>query len=404
MKILINDSIKNKERLVKIFLNGGYERNNLIFVHSFDECKVFFENQLEKEQVNIDLIITNNNNEGGPNPFQATSLVLLKNSLNSSYSNRSFRINSIPIILYSTADDKSDLKNSGFDAIVKKNEGSEHPYFIRVVEEQIRKWREKLIIDLDNIGLPLSRYPYFKNKPEEQGYFKFYGHNFEKTFTSYTSILSKEFIAQPKYLDYDWLRMNSEDLESAISGFRKMYLYHIKYDRKNNERTIIHRYIQDNKTILERDVYSSHLYEQPLYQIKSSESQICDFILQPNMPNYQDTTFFEVKKEDVQLMVKKTKKRPQFSSDMHSHLYQISDYQSYSQSPGNLKELSKKLGYKTRHFSYQLLAGRSEEKEEIKDVFSEHLEKHFSGIEVLTFEEFEELNHTYISKFSRLKV
>ena len=403
MKILINDNADNKERLVKIFQRGGYERNHLIFVHSYEECKTFFERQLEKG-IDLDLIITNNNNDGGFNALNATSLVFLKNSLNSSFSNNNFRISSLPIILYSTADDKSDLKGMGFDAVVKSNEGYEHPYFISIVEEQIRKWREKLIIDLDNIGLPVSRYPYFKNEPEKQDYFKLYGHNYERTFFANTSVLSKEFIANPSYLNYDWLRVKQVDIESAINGFRKMYLYHVKYDRKNNERTIIHNYIRNNKIILERDVYSDHLYETPLWQLNSSESQICDFILQPNLPDYQDTTFFEVKKEDVQMMVKKNKKRPQPSSQMHSHLYQLADYQSYSQAEENTKELSGKLGYKTRNFSYQLLAGRLEEKEEVKEVFEEIISKHFAGIEVLTFEDFENLNSVYINKFSRLQL
>lgn len=401
MKILINDGTENKEQLVKIFQRGGYERNHLIFVHSYEECKTFFERQLEKG-IDLDLIITNNNNEGGYNPLNATALVFLKNSLNSAFSNSNFRISSLPVILYSSADNKSDLQDMGFDAIVKRNEGYEHPYFISVVEEQIKKWRERLIIDLDNVGLSISRYPYFRNEAEKQNYFKLYGHNYERTFFANTSVLSKEFIAKPGGLNYDWLMVNQSDIESAINGFRKMYRYHVKYDRKNNERTIIHNYIRNNKIILERDVYSKHLYETPLWQLNSTESQICDFILQPKLPDYQDTTFFEVKKEDVQMMVKKNKKRPQPSHQMHSHLYQISDYQSYSQAEENANELSDKLGYKTRNFSYQLLAGRLEEKEEVKEVFEEMISKHFSGIEVLTFEDFENIVGTYINKFSRL--
>ncbi len=401
MKILINDSTDNEERLVKIFQHGGYERNHLIFVHSFEECKSFFERQLEKGQIDLDLIITNNNNDGY-NPFKASALVLLKNSINAPFSNNNFRISSIPIILYSTADDKSDIKGLGFNAIVKNTKDYEHPYFITIVEEQIRKWREKLFIDLDNIGLSASRYPYFKNEPEKQNYFKLYGHNYERTFFTATSILSKEFIANPIYLNYDWLNVKQNDIESAITEYRKMYRFHVKYDRKNNERTIIHDFLKKNRIILMRDVYSNYLYEEKLMEANSTNSQICDFILQTNLPDYQKTTFFEVKKEDVQLMVKKNKKRPQFSSDMNSHLYQISDYQNYAESLENTEELAYKLGYATKNFSYQLLAGRLDEKEEVKEVFGNMLKKHFSGIEVSTFEDFENLTNSYINKFSRL--
>jgi len=48
MKILINDSLENKDRLIKIFQQGGYERDHLIFVHSYEECKTFFETQLDR--------------------------------------------------------------------------------------------------------------------------------------------------------------------------------------------------------------------------------------------------------------------------------------------------------------------------------------------------------------------
>jgi|GEM_PF-6821662 len=404
MKILINDSLENEERLIKIFQRGGYERNHLIFVHSFDECRTFFELQLSMGKIDIDLMVTNNNNDEGYNPFKATALLMLKNSLDESYSQGNFRISSIPVILYSSADNKTELQEAGFDAIVKRKEAFEHPYFIRVVEQLIKNWREKVIIDLENIGLSPKRFPYFRNDPEKQNYYNLHGRNYERTFFHRTIILSREFIAKPSYLDYDWLRYDHNFIEKAITGFRQTYLYHVKYDRQNNERTILHSYLKNNKLIMERDVFNNHLYETPLSQVNSTESQICDFILRPNLPEYQHTTFFEVKKEDVQMMVKKNVKRPQFSSPMHSHLYQIADYQSYSQSSENQAELKSKLGYHTNKFEYQLLVGRLEEKEEVKEVFEGMLKKHFSGIQVLTFEDFEELNNMYLKKFCRLQL
>lgn len=403
MKILINDSRDNKERLINIFCNGGYERNNLIFVHSFEECKMFFENQLEKG-VELDLIITGKDTDSSINSLNPHALLLLKNSIDKSFSRSNFRINSIPIILYSSADDKSELQDLGFNAIVKSNDKNKHSYMIKVVEQQIRKWREQLIIDLHSIGLSEKYYPYFKNEYEEKRYFNSIGRHFEQIFFNRTSVLSKEFIANPSFLSYDWLRIKDESLEQSLIGFSKMYKYHIKYDRKNNERTIIHNYLLKNVQILERDSYSDHLYEVPLMEKNGVNSQICDFILRPSLPSYQDTTFFEVKKEDVQLMVKKNKKRPQPSHEMHAHLYQLSDYQSYSANVENAQELSIKLGYITNNFTYQLLAGRLEEKEEVNEVFNSILAKNFSGIEVFTFEEFEQLGQKYIDKLSRLKI
>jgi len=403
MKILINDSRDNVERMRQIFQIAGYEKNNLIFVHSYEECKTFFENQLETGQTGLDLIITNNNNGSGLNPYKASSLLVLRNSLTKPFSNGNFRINSIPVILYSDADDKTELQSVGFDAIVKSNEQFKHDYLISVAEAQIRKWREKLADDLNRLGLDIRIPHFFKTLKQKEEYINSFGRNYERTFYNDTRVVSMEFIANPTFLNYDWLNTNTARLNETLDNFRKMYRYHVKYDRKNNERTVIHSFLRTNPNVLERDVFRGFLYETPLKE-KKNETQICDFILQPDLPGFQDTTFFEVKKEDVQLFADKTRKRPRLSFEMNKHLYQISDYQDYSQDAENVTELNAKLGYQTTNFSYQLLVGRLEEKEEVLEEFEHRLKKHYPGIEVLTYEDFEALNSSYLDKFTRLAV
>lgn len=401
MKILINCSKESEERIINIFGYAGYEPNNLIFVHSFNDCAVFFENHLEKG-AELDLVITGYDDLRSDDSLNPNALLILKNSIDKSFSHGDFRISSIPVILYSDIDDKSELRDKGFDAIVRKNNRNRDSYLIEVVEAVIRKWRERLVVDMDSIGLPIKYYPYFKNGQEEKRYKNLVGRHYERIFFNRTSVLSKEFIANPKFLKYDWLTINYEDLEKSVIGFSNMFRNHVKYDRKNNERTVIHSYLRENRSIIERDSYFDHLYEIPLMEVNGKNSQICDFILRASIPSHQRTTFFEIKKENVQLMVNKNSKRPQPSSDMHAHLYQLSDYQSYSSDERNANELFGKLGYSTPNFSYQLLAGRLEEKEEVQEIFNSLLQKHYSGIEVYTFEEFEHLNQDYIEKFSRL--
>lgn len=400
MKILINDLRENKERLLKIFINGGYEENNLIFIESFQECKIFFENQLINNQIPLDLIITNNIVDGY-NPLNASSLILYKNSINNSHSYGNFRISSIPIILYSSSDEKSNLKEFGFNAIVKKKDSFKDEYFIRIVDEQIKKFRHKVILDFENLGLNIYSFPYFKNKIAKKVYENNHARNYEKTFFHNTNVLSKEFIVNPKFLNYNWLHQSNNRLEAIIESFGKMFRYHIKYDRKNNERTIIHQFLNDNKIILQRDSYSNHLYELQLLE-DNNEKQICDFILQTDLPDYQNTTFFEVKKEDVPLMVDKFNKRPRFSAEMNKNLDQMDDYLQYSKNKKYSEELEYKLGYKTTNFSYQMLAGSLDEKEQVKEVFEEKLKRRYIGIEVLTFEDYENLNYKYLDKSIRL--
>lgn len=404
MRILINDKVENKERLTNILVNGGYERNNLVFVHNYEEYKIFVENQLLKNQAELDLIITNNVLTGY-NDLKAESLLFHKNAIDGTYSHGHFRFSSIPVILYSQADNKNELQILGFDAIVKTNDNHRHPFFIQKVDEVIKSWRQKLLTDLDNIGLKLGTASYFKNKTVEQLYKHNYGHNYLGTFYNHTSVVSKEFIANPKYLHYKWLQKNFTHIfEAQIEAFGKMFRYHIKYDRKNNERTILHRHINENTDLLKRGAYSDVAYELQLKEKVENERQICDYLLKTDIPEHLSTTFFEVKKETVQLLANKHRKHPKLSEEINQHLNQLDDYQLYTEIKENQGELRMKIGYNTQKYSFQLLAGRSDEKEEFLDIFNLKLERRYQNIEVFTFEDFENINYTYLEKIQGLDV
>ena len=405
MRILINDKAENKERMIAIFKHGGYERNNLVFVHNYEEYKTFVENQLINNQAELDLIITNNHLSDGYNALKAQALLFHKNTIDEAYSNGHFRISSIPIILFSHADNKSELQGLGFDAIVKDNESHQHAYLVQKVEEIIRSWRQKLITDLDNIGLKPGAYSYFKNKTISQLYHHNYGHNYQRTFYNSTCILSKEFIANPTHLHYKWLQKNfASTFEAQIEAFGKMFRYHVKYDRNNNERTILHRHINDNTELLKRGAFSDIAYELQLKEKGDNEKQICDYLLKTDMPELLATTFFEVKKETVQLLANKHRKHPKLSEEVNRHLEQLDDYQLYTEVAENSGELARKIGYGTKNYNFQLLAGRLEEKEEFLDLFNSKLQRRFKGIEVFTFEDFENINYTYLEKLQKLQM
>ncbi|WP_261772011.1 DUF4263 domain-containing protein [Sphingobacterium mizutaii] len=166
----------------------------------------------------------------------------------------------------------------------------------------------------------------------------------------------------------------------------------------------MHQLFLQNPSLLYRDSYADHKYELSLKEKQDNCRQNCDFILIPDVPSHQNTTFFEVKKENVQMIVKMNKKRPRFSSEMHDHLYQISDYRKYTNKQENADELTLKMGYLPERNSFQLLVGRLDEKLEAQDIFREKLGDHFPGIEVVTYEELELLYVGYINKLGRLRV
>lgn len=405
MKILINDFKSEQETYKNIFRNFGYEENELIFLDSFQRTKTFITDQLEKNKLHIDAIITNESSKMLVDSLQASDLAKFKNGLNTSYSKGNFRISSIPLILYSKTESRENVGIKGFQAVIEKNTVGQHDYFICKLEQSIKDWRKELITDLENLEiLNKNTLNFHESNFYKTHYKNAISKNAETYFLLKTNIVSKEFINLPAQLIYDWLILGRNEIEKSISEFNTTYNHHIKYDRKNNERTILHDFFNENKMVLLRDAFIDFEYEKNLYDLNGKTNEECDFILKTEFPEFLKTTFFEVKKEDVTFYVKKKTKRPQLSSNYLSHLEQVWRYKEYSENKENQPELKSKIGYKTSNFDHILLAGRKEEKLEMKDKFDGDLNRMFNGIEVVTYEELEELNIDYYDKFNRLSI
>ncbi|MBC8489450.1 MAG: hypothetical protein H8D45_25820 [Bacteroidetes bacterium] len=388
MKILINDIESNKDSYVRTFTSFGYEVNELIFCNSFEQVKVFFEQYLEKLQTHIDLIITNDSSLSEKDVLRCNELCFLKNSLVHSFSNHNFRICSIPIILHSHNESKSEELSFPYSSVVKLNDKGNNNYFIQECERLIRKWRKEIIIDLDTLELGIESLKNFHLSKFYRGdYSRKIVKDSESYFTIKTKILSLEFIKCPQELRYDWLVLKDHQIEQAIEEFSIVYRHHVKYDKKDNERTILHKFFNDNKIILLRDIFSELNYEQNLHEVDSKESEECDFILKTEYPEHLKTVFFEVKREDVKFFVNKKRKRPSLNKKFIENLDQIWGYKKFSKNPKNATELFNKIGYATDNYEYVLLAGRLEEKEEMEELFQQKLTDHYSEIIVQTFDE-----------------
>jgi len=405
VKILINDFVNTREDYIKTFGNFGYEDNELIFTTTFESSREFIETHLEKKKLHIDLIVTNDSLEESSNALKSSELCFLKNNLTTSFSKGNFRISSIPIILYSKNETKSLQFQNNFNSIIKKNEYGEHGYFVRECERVIKEWRKLLYSDMETLGVKVEQLPDFVNSDYfKKYYFRNVSSNSDLYFAHKTKSVSTEFIKLPKLLNYDWVVLNNQEIEKAILRYIETYKNHVNYNRKNGERAILHEFFNRNRTILLRDTYSDMEYELNLNELKANNSEECDFILKTEYPDFLNTTFFEVKKEDVTFYVKKKTKRPQISSEFLSHLQQVWGYKQYTENPHHKVELNSKLKYPTNNFDFVLLAGRLEEKEEMKDVFESHVNRMFEGIKVITYEELEEVNINYLDRFNRLTI
>lgn len=404
MRLLINDHDNTREDYVRIFGNYGYEENELIFCNSFEQTREFIAKYLDRQKNHIDLIITNDSRENSSDDLKCSELCFLKNSITDSYSKNNFRICSIPTILYSENETKFEF-TQGFNSIIKKNNLGLHDFFITECEREIKSWRKLVYDDLEALEVKLDLLPNFVNTDFfKKYYFQKVTNNAESYFANRTKVISTEFIKCPGPLNYDWIVLKDTSIEKAILEYVNTYKNHVKYDRKNNERTILHDFFRSNQIILLRDAYTDLKYEENLYEINAKNSEECDFILKTEYPEFLKTTFFEVKKEDVQFYVKKNTKRPQISSEFMSHLKQLSGYRKYTLNPLHKIELENKLEYNTDNFDYVLLAGRLDEKEEMQEEFRDEVDTWFKGIKVTTYEELEQVNINFLDKFNRLKI
>ncbi len=405
VRILINDFDDTKEDYINIFRSSGYEDNELIFSTTFESSREFIETHLEKKKLHIDLIVTNDTKKESGETLKANELCFLKNNLSTSFSKGNFRISSIPIILYSKNETKSLHFQSSFNSIIQKNEYGEHGFFVKECERVIKDWRKLLYSDLEALEVKFEQLPDFINSDYfKKHYFRKVSSNADHYFVNKTNSVSTEFIKLPRPLNYDWVILSNQKIEQAILGYIDTYKNHVKYDRKNGERAILHEFFRQNRTILLRDTYSDMEYELNLNELKANNSEECDFILKTEYPDFLNTTFFEVKKENVTFYVKKNTKRPQISSEFLSHLQQVWGYKQYTENPHHKVELNAKLNYPTDNFDFVLLAGRLEEKEEMKDLFESQLNRMFEGVKVITYEELEEVNTNYLDKFNRLAI
>ncbi|WP_299155899.1 Shedu anti-phage system protein SduA domain-containing protein [uncultured Christiangramia sp.] len=405
MRILINDFKHEQERYKNIFRNFGYEENELIFFDSFQRTKDFITEQLVKNKLHIDAVITNESSKEIGNPLKAGELSHFKNDLKESYSKGNFRINAIPIILYSNNQERKNIKIAGFDNTVMKNTEGQHDKIVSSLEGSIKNWRKELINDLESLNILKKDLLNFHESHFYKSYYKQeISRNSETYFLLKTNIVSQEFIKLPSPLIYDWLLLERNEIEQTIDAFNSTYNNHLKYDRQNNERTVLHDFFNKNKMILLREAFIDLEYEKNLYDLNGKTNEECDYILKTEFPDFLKTTFFEVKKEDVTFYVKKKTKRPQISSNYLSHLEQVWRYKQYSENNKNEEEIKSQIGYKTKNFEHILLAGRKEEKLEMNSKFSSDLDRMFKGISVITYEELEELNIEYYDKFNRLKV
>jgi hypothetical protein len=243
MKILVADISTEQENYKQAFRIHNYEDNNLIFCNSFQEAKEFLSNQLETQKHHIDaIVVTYTAFSNGGDLIKAKELLAIRNMLTGSYSGGNFRICAIPMILVTPELPNSALiEGLTFNAVVEKNKVGDYTALIGAVELQVRRWRQYVNDDLDELGLKVKNLKHFVYT---QGYQKKYlprvAKRSEMFFVQHTKVVSIEFIRKPGELEYDWLTASVSAIERQVLRFGKGFRRHKPYNRYDNENTILH--------------------------------------------------------------------------------------------------------------------------------------------------------------------
>lgn len=358
MRILFISNDPEQEEVYRNFLSSIAERNSIYFVYSVDEGEAFLLNQTVVLQQQLDLILLCSNNPAIEAKEFRRNLIKDNGTV---YSNRDFNLKEIPTILILDQDENPNFYSTmGFSQIIF-DIGPDNLYqYKNALVDSIKSWRKKVLGEMDNLGIKFN-----SGKIDYHYYFT------EKLGKSkYTNILSENFKTLPRKLNYDWLEYNRQQIEQSIDKYIKLLKQSMSFKAKQEE-LLYHEFFNDNQFFLKRDSYSEKLHEVKLDR-NASEHYSLDFTLRPNF-NYQtDLSLIEVKLPNEGILKKKGFHKS-FLAKVYGHLAQVSDYKDYLEDPEYQAFVEKRFGFVPRRIDYQLLLGRSSERDENLDVIQKRL-------------------------------
>ncbi|RYY39028.1 MAG: DUF4263 domain-containing protein [Chitinophagaceae bacterium] len=305
------------------------------------------------------------------------------------YSSRNFRFCTIPIVLIVDNDLNVNafrkepashfISNPGADAL---------SLYIDDFRSVVKTWRRAVIDDLDSLGIAYNS--------GRVNYSKLLGKRGRAH--SVTNVLSDSFRLLPRKLDYDWLTINTKQVEIAIDKYISELKRAMRSGKREEKR--FHRVFNKYPFLLKRDNYSQHWYEARL-QRGNGESYQPDFSLKPNFSQQTDLSIVEVKLP-TEYFTKRKKFHPGPYSSLIDHIFQVNDYKDYLESDAYKKSISSVYGYLPSKVQYSLLIGRSESKEENLDILNTRMRQ--INAQFITLLTFDELLHYQVSFLERMKL
>ena len=146
MKILIINSDSSKDDYFRNALNAISENQELIIFHSILEAENFIIIELIQKQKELDVIITELLEEN--NSSTREFCYGIRNNITDLFSNKNFKLSSIPIILFFEGRlDRDQYMNFGFDEVLDNCNDYFFHIILSTVKSVVKKWRNIVFDD-----------------------------------------------------------------------------------------------------------------------------------------------------------------------------------------------------------------------------------------------------------------
>ena len=392
MKLLvIGGKLIAKETYVNV-LSKITDENSIIFINSSALGKEFIISNLMPNQLEIDLIIIEKDFNGKNLSGKEFAIFIRSLSDETTFYNEDFKLNSIPMIL---VDENSRIIQEHYEERLFNKILTEYQIKNGLIYDIIRKvikdWRELIHSDFEL--LKIDQNPFLGNFNFDNNLFSMVGG---------TKVISKHFLRKESKIKYLWAQRNFNIIENRIIEFGKLLKDSFRTKKRNEKE--FHTFFNENKHLLLREAYEYFIYEAKFYYNDSKKHIEPDYIMKPKIPYYSDFEVLEVKLPNEKL-VKKNLFHQNLRSKFFEYIGQVKDYEEYFQETDNLDQIIKNLKSGPHKFSYNLLIGRSKEKEEYSDILSKRLKQFNSDyIRIISYDDLIMMQERMLENLKKMKV
>lgn len=390
MRIIYITKNPYNEEAIRNNLREISEQDSVAVFYSYFAAEDFVNNHVIKDQMPLDLIITENNIQSQ----KATDFFnRITKDKKRTFSNRDFKFHTIPtILIVDKEENKSAFLQYGFSDVlmhvVTENLNKITPSFVN----SVKRWRKSVLDEMDNIGIKFNSgivdYKHFFAEERKR--------NIE------TDILSDNFKLLKRKLQYEWLKFNENQIEAAIDLYIKELKRASRLNGKKEEKRF-HRLFNKYPFLVKRDNYDKHWYEERLYYGDNNWYEP-DYALKPNFSQRTDLSILEVKLPN-EGFIKRTKFHPKPYSSILDHIFQVNDYKEYLESDEYQQLILDAFGFVPGSVEYNILIGRLDDKTESFRIFNERMKQiNATHINFITYDELLEYQVQYLERMKVLKI